>query len=185
MNESRVCPTRKLRRVSLVRMSEPNSVLPLMNQDDWAAILDGHPIFDIQKTHDSDAEERLELSTNSLKQSIGDGPRFSGRHQVMALKDADLIVAVGSEIRITSLGDTRLGKSTKAYKVWQTRSLGVLSTLTLYQILHTPNVEFDIHQIAPNPSGKLLAISGAYQVAVVVLPRAGYSKLVSTSIDCK
>lgn len=57
--------------------------------------------------------------------------------------------------------------------------------ITLYQVLHTPNVEFDIHQIAPNPTGKLLAIAGAYQVAVVVLPRAGYSKLVSTSIDCK
>jgi len=130
LNESRVCQTRKLRRVSLVRMSEPNSVLPLMNQDDWAAILDGHPIFDIQKAHDSDAEGRLELSTNSLKQSVGDGSGYSisGRHQVMTLKDADLIVAVGSELRITSLGDTRLGKSTRAYKVWQARSLGVLST---------------------------------------------------------
>ncbi|KAL4075973.1 hypothetical protein J3A83DRAFT_2092947 [Scleroderma citrinum] len=141
-----------------------------MTHDDWADILDGHPIFDSQKTHASIEEEPLELSTNSLKRSVSnDCPHFlSGRRQVMALKDADLIVAVGSELRITSLGDTRLGKSTRSYKV-----------------LHTPNVQFEIYQIAPNPSGKLLAIAGAYQVAVVVLPRAGYSKLVSTSIDCR
>lgn len=92
-----------------------------MNQDDWAAILDAHPIFDLKKTHHSHAEDRLELSTNSLRQSVGNGCPYaiSGRRQVMALKDADLIVAVGSELRITSLGDTKLGKSSRAYKVWR------------------------------------------------------------------
>ena len=57
--------------------------------------------------------------------------------------------------------------------------------IALHQVLHTPNLQFDIHQITTNPTGKLLAIAGAYQVAVVVLPRAGHSKLVSTSINCK
>lgn len=36
-----------------------------------------------------------------------------------------------------------------------------------------------------NPSGKLLAVAGTHQVAVVVLPRAGYSRLVPEAIDCK
>jgi hypothetical protein len=36
----------------------------------------------------------------------------------MVLKDADLIVAVGEELRIASLGDARLGRSPQAsYKV--------------------------------------------------------------------
>ncbi|KAG9317592.1 hypothetical protein JVU11DRAFT_1800 [Chiua virens] len=87
----------------------------------------------------------------------------------MALKDVDLIVAVGSELRMTSLWEAKLGRETgKSYKV-----------------LHVPNIDFPIHQLALNPSGKLLAVAGAYQVAVVVLPRAGYTKLVSSSVDCK
>ncbi|KAI6047305.1 hypothetical protein EDC04DRAFT_2622716 [Pisolithus marmoratus] len=133
------------------------------HQDDWAALLDGHPIFD---AHQDSAEEALELSTNSLKRSAcHDGFALSGRRQAMVLKDADLIVAVHTELRITSLGDTKLGKST--------------------EVLHTPNIDFEIHQIVANQSGKLLAIAGAYQVAVVVLPRPGYWKLVSCTIDCK
>lgn len=54
-----------------------------------------------------------------------------------------------------------------------------------HKVLHVPNIDFSIHQLALNPSGKLLAIAGAFQVAVVVLPRAGYTKLVSSSIECK
>lgn len=53
------------------------------------------------------------------------------------------------------------------------------------QVLHTPNVQFEIYQLALNPGGKLLAVAGAFQVAVVVLPRSGYSRLVPTAIDCK
>lgn len=140
-----------------------------MNQDDWAALLDNHPIFDVPKAYQDNSEEELELSTNSLKGSTrNDGYALSGRRQAMALKDADLIVAVHKELRMTSLGDTKLGKSARSYKV-----------------LHTPNIDFEIHQIVTNPSGKLLAVAGAYQVAVIVLPRPGYSKLVSSTIDCK
>lgn len=36
-----------------------------------------------------------------------------------------------------------------------------------------------------NPNSKLLAVAGAFQVAVVVLPRAGFTKLVPSIIDCK
>lgn len=53
------------------------------------------------------------------------------------------------------------------------------------QTLHTPNVQFEIHQISLNPSGKLLAVAGAFQVAVVVLPRSGFTRLVPDTVDCK
>jgi len=57
--------------------------------------------------------------------------------------------------------------------------------LIVPKTLHTPNIQFEIRQISLNPSGKLLAVAGAYQVAVIVLPRSGYSRLVPESIDCK
>ncbi|KAH7924035.1 hypothetical protein BV22DRAFT_1091637 [Leucogyrophana mollusca] len=148
-----------------------------MDQDDWSSILDGHPIFSFTGCYGDlgvDAEESLELSTNTLHKLTrvdpsGDGSSLSGRRQVMVLKDADLILANGKELRITSLGDSKLGRSTRK----------------TYKVLNTPTIDFEIHQITPNPSGKLLAVAGAYQVAVVVLPRAGYLKLVPTAIECK
>ena len=53
------------------------------------------------------------------------------------------------------------------------------------QVLHTPNVTFEIRAMVLNPNSKLLAVVGAFQVAVVVLPRPGFSRLVSPKIDCK
>lgn len=61
----------------------------------------------------------------------------------------------------------------------------VLKPHDLFQTLHTPNLQFEIRQISLNASGKLLAVAGTHQVAVVVLPRAGYGKLVPEVIDCK
>ena len=55
----------------------------------------------------------------------------------------------------------------------------------LWKILHTPNLAFDIHQIALNPNAKFLAVAGAYQVAVVVLPRASSTRLATNLVDCK
>ena len=48
-----------------------------------------------------------------------DKPTPFGRRQIIAIKDADLIVAVGSEIRVTSLEDSKStrGTSQKSYKV--------------------------------------------------------------------
>lgn len=51
--------------------------------------------------------------------------------------------------------------------------------------LYTPNIEFEIHQISLNPSGKLLAVAGAFQVAVIVLPRSGFTRLIPDAVDCK
>lgn len=137
-------------------------------------MLEGHSIFTLPSGYGGQSEESLELSTNTLKKSILnegplDGIPRSGRRRVMVLKESDLIVAAGYELRITSLLASKLGRSTN----------------NSFKILNTPNIQFWIHQIALNPSGKLIAVAGAHQVAVVVLPRAGYSKLVSSSVDCK
>lgn len=163
--------------------------------DDWHTLLDTHPIFhppaDSQPGRGNPlTAQSLELSTSILTSAQDSDSEhdyvLSGRRQLMALKDADLIVAVGSELRITSLWDTKLGRDTgKSYKVRRNMYKVRLDIEGQYQVLHVPNVDFPIHQLALNPSGKLLAVAGAYQVAVVVLPRAGYTKVVSSSIDCK
>jgi nucleoporin NUP82 len=94
-----------------------------MTQDDWSAILDEHPIFALPNSIGGLAgqlEESLELSTNTLMKSSleEDGLSLSGRRQVMALKDSDLIVAAGCELRITSLSNSKLGRNTnKSFKV--------------------------------------------------------------------
>ncbi|KAJ7179843.1 hypothetical protein C8R43DRAFT_376383 [Mycena crocata] len=125
-----------------------------MSAEDWATLLAAHPIFS------PPAQTAPELSAATSSNG-------GGRRQVMILKDADLVVAAGPEIRITSLGAAKPA-GTKGYKT-----------------LHTPNLQFDIHQISLNPSGKLLAVAGACQVGVVVLPRSGFARLVPDTIDCK
>jgi nucleoporin NUP82 len=94
--------------------------------EDWSKILDGHSIFSLPKSFrgpTAQSETSLELSTNTLPSfthvdPAEDGPTPSGRRHVMVLKDADLIVAAGKEIRITSLGDAKLSRSVRqTYKV--------------------------------------------------------------------
>ncbi|KAJ7499068.1 hypothetical protein FB451DRAFT_1334620 [Mycena latifolia] len=126
-----------------------------MSADDWAALLAAHPIF---SPSPSQAPQELSAATSS---------NVAGRRQVMILKDADLIVAAGAEVRIASLGAAKPAGA-KGYKT-----------------LHTPNLQFEIHQISVNPSGKLLAVAGACQVGVIVLPRSGFARLVPDTIDCK
>ncbi|KAI0082558.1 hypothetical protein K474DRAFT_1655355 [Panus rudis PR-1116 ss-1] len=145
--------------------------------EDWNGFLSDHPIFALSKRMSGSSGRdniSLELSLSSLPDFTDlddddERPTPSGRRQVMVIKDAELIVAAGSEVRIASLLDAKLHKGvSKAYKT-----------------LHTPNIGFEIHSMVLNPNSKLLAVAGAYQVAVIVLPRPGFMKLVPTMVDCK
>ncbi|SRR6266576_2376169 len=103
----------------------PRSVLDAMDSDnDWSAILNDHPIFSLPSSslgQKNTLKSSLELSSNTLPDfaSIGEENLTpSGRRQVMLLKAADLILAVGKEIRMASLGDARLNPALrKTYKV--------------------------------------------------------------------
>ncbi|KAF7301405.1 hypothetical protein MIND_00705700 [Mycena indigotica] len=119
---------------------------------EWTTLLANHPIF----------RPPPNFPSNELSASTSANP--TGQRQLMVLKDADLVVAVGEELRIASLG----ASGSKGYKT-----------------LHTPNLQFEIRQLALNPSGKLLAVAGECQIGVVVLPRSGYARLVPETIDCK
>lgn len=97
------------------------------NEDDWSSVLTEHPIFSLPKRFSGptsrNSERSLELSTATLPKFTQadpeeDGPTPSGRRQIMVLKDADLILAAGREVRIASLGDSRLSRGQKkTYKV--------------------------------------------------------------------
>lgn len=117
--------TRKLERVSISwELGASRSVLDAMDSDnDWSAILNDHPIFSLPKSSWSQKEKlksSLELSSNTLPNFISTNEENvtpSGRRQVMLLKGADLILAVGKEIRMASLGDARLNPALrKTYK---------------------------------------------------------------------
>ncbi|KAJ3550617.1 hypothetical protein NMY22_g347 [Coprinellus aureogranulatus] len=147
--------------------------------DDWNRLLKDHPIFSPKRKLPDFTQDSLtlELSSNTLPKFLQADPRHddptpSGRRQTMVLKDADLVVAVGKELRIASLGDIKLGRSArKSYKASNPSLCLASLILTGWPAL--------------NPNGKLLAVAGARQVAVVVMPRAGYSRLIPDLVECK
>lgn len=89
--------------------------------DEWGRILDGHPVF--SPPNSIVKEESLELSLSSLSdfkhdEETDEGGTPSGRREVMCMKDSDLILACGSEIRMASLNDAKIsGGSQRTYKV--------------------------------------------------------------------
>ncbi len=101
--------------------------LNAMPDDQDALIsLNSHPIFSLPKEFSgplAQPESSLELSTTTLPKfrndsPTQDGPTPSGRRQIMILRDSDVIVAAGKEIRMTHLGDGKFSHSSeKQYKV--------------------------------------------------------------------
>ncbi|EJD01179.1 uncharacterized protein FOMMEDRAFT_110790 [Fomitiporia mediterranea MF3/22] len=140
----------------------------MASEINWEALLDDHPIFSPPSASLNAPE--LSASLKDLQNDEdSDTAEASGRRQVMCMKDSDLILACGSELRMTSLHDVKMsGGSQRTYKV-----------------LHNPSIDFDIRQISLSPNKKLLAVAGVSQVALVVLPRAGFSKFGTSRIDCK
>jgi len=104
---------------SSCRVAEP----VMSDTDEWTKLLHEHPIFSLHNEIDLFKPNALELSTKTLPNFTtpdpqNDVPTPSGRRQVMILKDADIIVAAGREIRMSSFGDLKLSCSMrKSYKV--------------------------------------------------------------------
>ncbi|GAA5979084.1 hypothetical protein JCM10908_002799 [Rhodotorula pacifica] len=99
---------------------------------------------------------------------------------VAVVRGADLIVAVGSELRIASLAQVKANAGAD----YDRQSLADRD-IGEYKVLHTPTITFDIQQLVLNPTSKLLAVVGAHSVVVVVLPRRGWSSAVGKTIECR
>ena len=93
----------------------------MASKDNWGAFLDGHPIFSMSRPE----LEALNLSINSLRESrnvppprVSNTSGVSRRRQLMCMKDLDLILAVDSEKRMASLGNSKASEgSRKSYRV--------------------------------------------------------------------
>ncbi|CAK9780672.1 hypothetical protein CC85DRAFT_287955 [Cutaneotrichosporon oleaginosum] len=106
---------------------------------------------------------------------VGPQPSYDGlpalKNARLVVRDRDLIVAFGKEIRMTSLSSDGLelrGTSVGGYKT-----------------LKSPHLTFTIHQLVLNPTGRMLAVVGHHQLVVLVLPRAGLSGSAGGEIVCR
>lgn len=99
------------------------------SEQDWNTFLKDHPVFatDSDAPGTSTSTQARELCLKTLPDFVHvnaatEGPTPSGRRQVMVIRDSDLIVAIGSEIRMASLADVKTaprlsGSESKPYKV--------------------------------------------------------------------
>ena len=53
------------------------------------------------------------------------------------------------------------------------------------QVLNTPEITFDIHELVANQTGKLLAVVGLHSIRVIELPRKGWIDSTAASIDVR
>ncbi|KAL7409546.1 hypothetical protein BDY24DRAFT_366825 [Mrakia frigida] len=106
-------------------------------------------------------------SNEGEAESSSSSSSSAAKRNTMVVRGGDLIVAVGKEVRMCNLGDVKSGGRAG------------------YKTLNTPNLTFPILSLIPNPTGKLLAVVGAHQLVVLVLPRPGYINLVAPLIECR
>ncbi|KAJ9124053.1 hypothetical protein QFC22_000846 [Naganishia vaughanmartiniae] len=130
-----------------------------MTTVNWLQDLPAHPIF--KPVTEKPAEET-------------GGPQ---RKQRIACRGADLIVAVGDEIRITSLLETKTAVGGKSAQHLSSQRLH-------YKNLRHPVLDFPIQQLSVNPTGKLIAIAGTHLVVVLRLPKTRQFKSLNQDLDC-
>ncbi|SCV72733.1 BQ2448_4270 [Microbotryum intermedium] len=122
-------------------------------------------------------------STNVLASTGSKKPELGGlgrRSKMVVVAGRDLIVAVGSELRITSLNQAKARAQQERRQPNDTRH-----DAGDYKVLHTPLIKFEIQQLVLNPTNKFLAVVGAHSIAVVVLPRKGWSSTVGPTVECR
>lgn len=123
----------------------------LANDSSWLDTLPDHPIFTPPINH-------------SAKVKTQDD--FLAERTCMAIRNVDVLVSHGRELRMASLLDTK-------YKSSNGNSSSAHSSHSSYKHLISPALDFDIERLIVNPTGKLLAVIGSHKVAVVFLPRPG------------
>lgn len=126
---------------------------PLASDSSWLNRLGQHSVFALLERADDGQAQRASSSTSSS----GVGTSRS----VLALRGTDVLVAQGSQVRIASLSEAKNAASAAASS----------STASAYKVLEHDAGSFDIASLVVNPTGRLVALVGAYQVAVLVLPR--------------
>ncbi|KAG9099424.1 hypothetical protein FRC06_005294 [Ceratobasidium sp. 370] len=152
-----------------------------MESEAWLDTLNGHDVFKPTASSSSvSAPDTSLLKVDELRgnnslvlRSDGgedeDEESLAQRTNIMCVRGPDLFLAVGQQIRMLPLKDVKESESNEDVP---------------YKVLSTPNVTFEIKHMVVNTTGKLLAVIGARQIAVVILPRPGVAKTSSTRLEC-
>ncbi|GAB1519998.1 hypothetical protein RhiTH_003071 [Rhizoctonia solani] len=151
-----------------------------MDTETWLDALKKHNVFNAMPDSNT-STVALGSSTLQLEDlSVALAPRsdddsdidedsVAQRTNIICIRGPDLFIAVGRQIRMLPLKAAKEAENVEE---------------VVYKTLSTPNVTFEIKHMVVNPTGKLLAAVGRRQVAVVVLPRPGVTKTMSTRIEC-
>ncbi|KAF8709136.1 Nuclear pore component, partial [Rhizoctonia solani] len=151
-----------------------------METETWLDALKKHNVFNAMPDSNT-STVALGSSTLQLEDlSVALAPRsdddsdidedsVAQRTNIICIRGPDLFIAVGRQIRMLPLKAAKEAENVEE---------------VVYKTLSTPNVTFEIKHMVVNPTGKLLAVVGRRQVAVVVLPRPGVTKTMSTRIEC-
>ncbi|PWZ02689.1 hypothetical protein BCV70DRAFT_196935 [Testicularia cyperi] len=152
----------------------PQSPDPTLSDPKWLEQLADHPIFAGQTPIDG-------ATASPVSSSIH--PRF------MTTRGTDIVVVVNNEIRMASLVDAKASVSTTPLSPSPSSSAlppnPALSYKTLVSSSEPSHLGFEVQHLSVNPTGKLLACVGEDQIAIVVLPRSGYTKHVERTITCR
>ncbi|OBZ88612.1 Nucleoporin nup82 [Choanephora cucurbitarum] len=157
--------------------------------DTWLEHLVIHPIFSLTE---AEKQYSLRLKNKQTRQQ-NDVVDFVLQHhtRVLTLRDNDLLLAVGSQIRALNLvafKDAWLEASNTASEQGVELPDSWIHTVP-YKTLITPDIDFTIHSLTPNNNGRLLAVTGENRLVVVCLPRQGFSNLSDQvavkKVDCR
>ncbi|KAI9480466.1 MAG: nuclear pore component-domain-containing protein [Benjaminiella poitrasii] len=157
--------------------------------DSWLDFLVKHSIFEL---NDSELKHSERIKSKQTRQD-NTIVNFVLQHhcRVLSIRDNDLFVAVGSQIRVlnlTNFKDTWMNFSQEADKKGVELSESWIHTVH-YKILETPEINFAIECMTPNKNGRLLAVTGEKQLVIVCLPRQGFASISSDlsrkKIDCR
>ncbi|KAI9338861.1 hypothetical protein BD770DRAFT_331269 [Pilaira anomala] len=107
----------------------------------------------------------------------------------MAIRENDLFVAVGDQIRVlnlTEMKDTWMNASRDATERYVELTDSWIHSVP-YKVLDTPEINFQIVSIEPNSNGRLLSVVGYTRLVIICLPRQGFSdvSLSRKKVDCR
>ena len=156
----------------------PQSPDPTLSDPQWLQQLSSHPIF--VPRHGPNGASASQKANGFLN-----GPCCHTR--LMAVRGTDLIVIVDNEIRIASLVDAKASAANQPLSPSPSSSIKAHLSAS-YKVLvpgQGSDINFDIRHLSINPTGKLLACVGDSQIALIVMPRSGYTKHVDRDIVCR
>ncbi|KAG2207189.1 hypothetical protein INT47_012242 [Mucor saturninus] len=156
------------------------------SQDTWLDSLIKHSIFELNQ------QEKLvvqSLEINQTRQQPVTDFILQHHNRVIALRDNDLFVAVGKQIRVlnlTEFKDTWVEVSQEVQDQGIALSENWIHSVP-YKVLDTPEINFYIESMVPNINGRLLAVTGNSGLVIVCLPRQGFSDVSHSrrKIDCR